>query len=442
MSANDSLGQFAALFVSAITSIGIALAPAGVSGDEWPQWRGPNRDGVWRETGIVRQFSDKRLKPRWSQPIASGYSGPTVADGRVYVTDRVVEPEQIERVHCFDWQTGRPLWIHTYDAPYGKIGYTAGPRAAVTIDDGRAFALGSMGHLHCLDAASGEVLWQRDLDTEYKIRMPIWGIAAAPIVDGDLLILQIGGSDGACLVALDKTTGSEKWRALDDRASYSAPIFIRQAGRRVLVCWTGDNIVGLNAQTGEVFWEHPFAPAQMIINVPTPVVAKNRMFLTAFYDGAEMLRLGTEQLTVERVWRKKGADEQQTEALHSMISTPVILGDFVYGVDSYGQLRCLEADTGKRVWEDLTATPKARWSTIHMVRNGDHMWMFNERGELLIGKLSPDGFTEISRTKVIDPTTDQLRRRGGVCWAHPAFAYKHIFARSDKEIICTSLAAE
>ena len=166
-----------------------------------------------------------------------------------------------------------------------------------------------------------------------------------------------------------------------------------------------------------------------------------RVFLTAFYDGAEMLRLGKDKLAIERVWRKQGTNERQTEALHCMISTPVILGDYVYGVDSYGQLRCLEAETGNRVWEDLTATPKARWSNIHMVRNGDRIWMFNERGELLIGKLSPEGFTEISRTKVIDPTTDQLRQRGGVCWAHPAYAYKHIFARSDKELVCSSLAA-
>ena len=125
-----------------------------------------------------------------------------------------------------------------------------------------------------------------------------------------------------------------------------------------------------------------------------------------------------------------------------MISTPVLDGDFIYGVDSYGQMRCLEAATGKRVWEDLTAVPKARWSTIHFVRNGPRYWLFNERGELIIGKLSPQGFTEISRTKLIEPTTDQLRRRGGVCWAHPAFAYRHVFARSDKQLVCASLIAK
>ena len=126
------------------------------------------------------------------------------------------------------------LWTFSYDCPYKSVGYTAGPRACVSIDDGRVYALGTMGHLHCLDAAGGKLLWKKEPGVDYKVRMPIWGIASAPLVDGELVIVQIGGADGACLVALDKRTGAEKWRALDDQASYSAPIIIRQAGRRVL----------------------------------------------------------------------------------------------------------------------------------------------------------------------------------------------------------------
>ena len=119
-----------------------------------------------------------------------------------------------------------------------------------------------------------------------------------------------------------------------------------------------------------------------------------------------------------------------------------MLGKHVYGVDSYGELRCLDLKTGDRVWEDQTATPRARWSTIHFVKNGENIWMFNERGELVIGRLSPKGLTEISRAKLIYPTEDQLRQRGGVCWSHPAYANKHVFARSDKYLVCASLAAK
>ena len=179
------------------------VLPSPLTGDEWPQWRGPNRDGVWRETGIVDKLPAGRIPLRWRAPIASGYTGPTVAGGRVFVMDRQVKPREVERVLCFDWQTGKPLWTDTYDCTY-EVSYPAGPRASVSIDEGRAYALGTMGHLHCYNAADGKILWAHDLKEEYKARVPTWGIAAAPLVDGELVILQIGGSNGACLVALDK----------------------------------------------------------------------------------------------------------------------------------------------------------------------------------------------------------------------------------------------
>ncbi|MEX0714386.1 MAG: PQQ-binding-like beta-propeller repeat protein [Pirellulales bacterium] len=414
--------------------------PCPASADDWPQWRGPARDGVWREEGIVEEFSGPRLEPRWRAKISSGYSGPTVADGRVYVTDRLVGPKQVERVHCFDWRSGKNLWTHAYDCVYSGVGYEAGPRASVSIRDGRAYSLGSMGHLFCLDAADGKVLWKKDLNQEYGIRMPIWGIAASPLIEQDLVIVQIGGADDACLVAFDLATGEEKWRALADEASYAAPILIEQAGRRVLVCWTGESVAGLNPGSGEVYWRHPFPPKNMVIAIATPVFDRGRLFVTSFYDGALMLKVDPKRLAVQELWRKRGPDEQHTEALHSIISTPYLAGDYVYGVDSYGELRCLDARTGERIWESLEATPPARWSNIHMVKNGERIWMFNERGELIISKLSPSGYQEISRAKLIEPTREQLNQRGGVCWAHPAYAYRHVFARNDNELVCVDLS--
>ncbi|MFH1264245.1 MAG: PQQ-binding-like beta-propeller repeat protein, partial [Planctomycetota bacterium] len=193
--------------------------------DEWPQWRGPNRDGVWAETGVVDKFDSPEIKLKWRVPISSGYTGPTVAGGRVYLTDRVTEPKEIERIHCFDRQTGKTIWSHSYDCRYDGFGYRAGPRASVLVEDGRAYSLGAAGHLFCLDAAGGKVLWNRDLRAEYNIRMPNWGIAAAPVIEGDLLIVHFGG-ENACVCAFDKKTGLERWKSLPDDASYSAPIVI------------------------------------------------------------------------------------------------------------------------------------------------------------------------------------------------------------------------
>lgn len=420
----------------------LCLLGSPVTADDWPQWRGPNRDGVWHEQGVVEEFDSAELSRKWSVPIASGYSGPTVADGRVFVMDREVEPEQTERVLCFSWEDGKPLWQLTYPCPYDNVSYTAGPRASVTCDGDFVYALGTMGDLHCLSADKGDIAWKRQLVKEYKAELPGWGIAASPLIYGDLVIVQVGGANEACLVALDKQDGTERWRALDDRASYSSPILIQQGGQDVLVCWTGDHVAGLNPKTGDVYWQHPFKPTRMVIGIATPVVEAQRLFVSSFYDGSLMLQLGRDDQTAEQVWRRLGPDEQNTDSLHAMIGTPYLEGDYVYGVDSYGELRCLDAKTGDRLWESLDATPKHRWSTIHMVRNGDRMWMFNERGELIIARLSPKGFEEISRAKLLDPSTVQLNRRDGVCWSHPAYAYKHVFARNDNELVCADLSAK
>lgn len=406
---------------------------------DWPQWRGPNRDGVWSQTGVVKTFSSPQLPIRWRAQIANGYSGPTVANGFVYVTDRLTEPNEIERVLCFDAATGKAVWSCQYPCKYQKIGYPDGPRASVTINDGRAYSLGTTGLLHCFDALKGTVLWSKDLNQEYKIRMPIWGIAASVLVEGNSVILQIGG-DKACMVAFDKTDGREIWKALDDPASYSSPIMIQQAGKRVCVCLTGNRVVGIDPLTGGLYWEVPFPPTRGVIAVATPVLKDNFLLVTSFFDGSLMIKVDPDQLAAKEIWRRKGADEQHTDGLHCMISTPVILGDYIYGIDSYGQLRCLKRDTGDHVWESQTVVPFARWATAHLVQNGPHIWMFNERGELIISKLSPEGYQEISRTKLIEPTTGQLNSRGGVCWTHPAFAGTCIYVRNDKELICADLS--
>jgi outer membrane protein assembly factor BamB len=410
-------------------------------GEDWPQWRGTNRDGVWRESGLIDKFPSSELTPKWRVPIGSGYCGPTVANGRVFVMDRVTEPESIERVHCFDEQTGKTIWSHEYACDYGRIAYPAGPRASVTIDAGRAYALGSTGRLHVYEAATGTVVWHKDLDEQYSIAMPIWGIAASPLIFENLVILHIGG-DKACVVALRKETGEEAWRALSDRAQYTAPILVQQAGQPLVICWTGDSVAGLAAATGKVLWRHEWKPRNMPIGVATPVVEGDRVFFTSFYDGSLLLKLRQDKPEAETLWHRIGQNEKNTDALHSIISTPVFDSGYIYGVDSYGELRCLDTATGDRVWEDRTAVPTARWSTIHFVKNGDRYWMFNERGELIIAQLSPQGYREISRAKLLQPTLDQLRQRGGVCWSHPAFANKHVFARNDQELVCAGLAAE
>lgn len=418
-----------------------SVAAATAATTDWPQWRGPNRDGVWKDDQLLDTLPGPQLPLRWRAPVAGGYSGPTVSGGRVYVTDHIAAPQSQERVHCLDAQTGKPVWTFSYPSEYGQIGYQDGPRAAVLVHDGRAYAMGAVGHLHCLDAQSGAVVWRKDLTREYQIQMPIWGTAAAPIVEAGLLIAAIGGANGACVVAWDRRTGREAWRALDDRANYSAPIVINQAGKRVLICWTGDRVVGLAPLTGKLLWEAPFRPVNMPLGLATPVIDGDLLFLSGFYDGSLLLRLSKNEPAVEQVWRRRGQNERNTDSLHCMIGSPIMRGGYIYGFDSYGELRCLNAQNGDRVWESQQAVPKARWATAHCVQNGERTWIFNERGELIIARLTPQKYEELSRAQLIKPTKGQLGERGGVCWSHPAYANRHVFARNDEEVVCASLAA-
>ena len=189
------------------------------------------------------------------------------------------------------------------------------------------------------------------------------------------------------------------------------------------------------------YWEYPLKAKNMPLACASPLLHGDQLFLTAFYDGCAALKLDQDKLGATEIWRRRGQNERRTDGLHSIISTPIAIGEHIYGVDSYGEFRCLSLADGSRVWEDKTAVPRNRWATIHFVKNNEHVWMFNERGELLIGKLTPKGFEEIDRSKLIKPTRGQLNRRGGVCWSHPAFAYKHVFARNDNELVCADLTA-
>jgi len=415
----------------------LALAHISCQTQDWPDWRGENRDGVWEASGIVEKFDSDVIDLKWSTPIGPGYSGPTVSEGRVYVTDRVERPSQAERVLCFDEQTGEQLWVHQYECVYENVGYPAGPRASVVIKDGKAYSLGTMGHLFCFDAGTGRVLWKKDLNTEYEIDMPIWGIASTPLVVDDKLIVHVSGSNMACVVAFNRDTGKEIWSNLDDRAGYSAPIIIEKNDVSVVVNWTEHSLSGLDPETGELYWRFPWRTGSGM-SIATPVWYDDHIFVSAFYSGSLLIQMGDDYTSAEKVWQRSGESERHTDALHCVMNTPLIIDDFIYGVDSYGELRCLELSSGNRVWEDLTAVKKDRWANIHFIQQGDLTWMFNEQGELIITELSPEGFKEISRAKLIEPTRKQLPR--GVTWSHPAFANKHVFIRNDELLVCADLS--
>lgn len=421
-----------------------------VQGDDWPEWRGAGRTGVWHESGILDTFPAGGLTVRWRTPIHAGYAGPSVSAGRVFLTDsrRTVGNRVIERALALDERTGAVLWTQEWNADYTglQLIYAIGPRATPTVDGNRVFVLGAMGRLLALDVATGQILWQKDFVRDFDASVPSWGMSAAPLVDGDRLIALVGGEPNAKVIAFNKHTGEELWRALssDWEPGYNQPTIITHAGVRQLIIWHPRAISSLDPVTGTIYWEVPSA-VDMGMTVATPVHSGSHLLVTSFYNGARMLKLDHDKPGASMLWAGKSNSEVATDAIHSTISTPVIEGDYIYGVDSHGELRCLELATGKRVWESMALVKeRARWATAFLVKNGDRYFINNDRGELVIAKLSPSGFHEISRTQLIEPTHPYARRRelGAVHWSHPAYANKHIFVRNDREILKASLAKE
>jgi outer membrane protein assembly factor BamB len=433
--------------------LALGLVSPNLQADDWPQWLGPNRDSVWRERSIVERFPAGGPLVRWRVNIGAGYSGPVVAKGRLYVMDRRLAPDASspsdpfqpgsitggERVLCLNEADGKLLWQHQYECVY-SVSYPAGPRCAPLVADGKVFTLGAEGNLFCLDAESGRSLWSHDFRKEYNVKAPMWGFAGHPLLHGNKLICLVGGA-GSTLVAFNKNNGQEVWRALTtEEPGYSSPIVCKAGGKQQLILWQPEGADSLDPETGSPYWSVPFK-SRSGLTVSTPRQFGNYLFFTSFYNGSLMLRLDALKPAATPVWETEKGNEKETTHLNSILCTPFLESGYIYGVCSYGQLRCLKAETGERVWETFKATTPGepvRWANAFIVKNGNRFFLFNEAGDLIIARLSPNGYEEISRAHLLEPANKDPGRQ--VVWSHPAFANRCIYARNDKEILCADLS--
>jgi outer membrane protein assembly factor BamB len=416
---------------------------------------GPNRDDVWRETGIVEKFPSGGPKVLWREKCAWGYAGPAVANGKVYVSDFVPAneadfPKRInapfavqpvagkERIVCRDAKSGKEIWTHEYACEY-KLSYPGGPRCTPTIHDGKVYTVGAMGNLTCLDAEKGGApIWSKDFKKDYGAKTAMWGFAGHPLVVGDKLICGVGGKE-ATVVAYDRNTGKEIWKALNaSELGYSSPVLVEGGGKPQVVFWDGININGLDPETGNAYWSVKASPATYM-SIMTP--RKSGEFLYASGRGPQgvMLKMASSKPEVTKAW-----EPTAKIGISPINMTPFIEGETMYGVDQNSKMMAAEVATGKRLWETtspVSGEKPAQSGTAFLVKNGDRYFIFNQMGEIIIAKLSPEKYEEIDRAKVIEPTNVSFGN-AQVVWSHPAFANKCMFVRNDKEVICVSLAAE
>lgn len=437
----------------------LCLLAAVAQADDWPQYLGPKGDGYWRETGIVDKFPPGGPKVNWRVSAGLGYAGPAVAGGKVYVADRVLAAgEQLpknafsraggqgsDRLRCLNESDGKEVWKFEHPVEY-RVSYAAGPRCTPLVAGDLVYWAGTMGDLHAVDAASGKVVWKMHFVNDLGAELPVWGFSAHPLLDGDKLICLVGGSEDRGVVAFDAKTGKIRWKALDIAGDpgYNSPAIFDVDGKRVLVVWHSSAVVGLDPDTGKKLWQYEWKIQNALTAPSARLTQKSLLFLTSFYNGSLLLDIAGDSPKV--VWKSKSKGGQaavmpnNTVDLHSIMPTPVIDGDHLYGICSYGELRCLELKTGKRVWETHEATTgkSDRWANAFLIPNGDRTFLFNEKGELIIAKLTPEKYEEIDRAKVIAPTNKDAAGRT-VVWSHPAFANGTMFVRNDAEIVSVSL---
>jgi outer membrane protein assembly factor BamB len=442
--------SFRALILLGTVAAGTVAGTRTSLGDDWKQWNGPKRTGEYNEPGIIQSIPAAGLTKLWSAPIAGGYSGPSVANGRVYVTDYVKKSGEstnnpggrdkltgTERIACFDARSGKNLWIHSYDRPY-DLSYAAGPRVTPTIDGESVYALGAEGDLICLNATTGSVLWQRQLKEEYKTESPLWGFAAAPLILGDQLITLAGG-EGSLVVSLDKKTGKEIWRSLSGKdIGYCPPSLIRAAGTDQLLIWEPKALHGLSPRDGKILWSTPLEP-KYEMSITPPVISGDLMYVSGIGEVGQMFRIRKDKPGVDVLW--KGDIKN---AVYCSNSTPVFEGEYLYGCDcGKGPLICVRASDGQRMWETFQPTAggdrRASHGTAFLSKVGDRFFILSETGDFIIAKLSPEKYEEIGRQPVIEPTNDCFGRK--VVWSYPAYADRCLFVRNDKELTCYSLAA-
>ncbi len=417
-------------------------------------------------TGILERFPPGGLPVRWRTPVGPGFSGPAVAGGRVFLMDRAVDedaPADVktqwnyrdkttgrERVLCLDEATGKILWTHAYPCAY-SVAYGSGPRATPTVCGDKVYTLGAMGDLLCLDAATGRVVWQKNFVRDYGAEVPLYGFASPPLVDGDRLITMVGGQ-GQAVVALDRHTGKELWKAGSaSEPGYCAPLLRTLGGKRQIVVWHADALAGLEPESGKLLWSvrHPLVAGMAI---STPAIEGNRLAVSSQYEGVLMLefRPGAAEPDgpVEGLGRHgAGTAMEEGRLQHDHEHGAVDRATTSTACRSTARHAASTADTGQRVWTTLQPTsggevPRERWSTLFMVPHGKKVFIFSEKGDLILARLTPAGYDEIGRTHILDPDMPSAGSGGRkVVWSHPAFANRCIYARNNHEIVCVSLAA-
>ncbi|HVP48026.1 MAG TPA: PQQ-binding-like beta-propeller repeat protein [Bryobacteraceae bacterium] len=380
----------------------LLLSPvlAAATADEWPQWRGPHRDGALESTSAPASWPE-HLQLRWKLTVGEGHSSPVLAGGRIFVFTR---QQGKEVVSAIDPASGRILWQQSYPAPYkmnpAAESHGEGPKSTPVFHDGKLYTLGISGILTCWDGATGARRWQQDFSKQYRQASPLYGTAMSPVVDHGLLIAHVGGHDDGALTAFDANSGEVKWRWTGDGPAYASPIVADLGGSRQVITETQNHIVGISVAGGQLLWDMPFT-TEYVQNIPSPLLYGDLVIVSGLEKGVFAVRPAVKdgKWTAETVWRNRDVS--------MYMSSPVSEGDLIFGFSHYkkGQFFCLDAHIGATRW----TSPPRQGDNAAILSSGGNLILLKDRGELVIAKAGGKDFEPLRTYTVADSPT----------WAHP-----------------------
>jgi outer membrane protein assembly factor BamB len=409
--------RFIAILIIGLTTF------SSLAAEDWPRWRGPRLDGIAQESGLLKQWPAEGPKKLWSAPLSGGFSSMIVFDGKVCTQTR--ENKQ-EVVLCLDAATGKEVWRYKYDADYdahpsfsgGPVPESrSGPRGTPAVDGDRMYTVGATGIVHCLNAKTGKKIWQQDLIAIGGGKVPMHGFSNSPLIVGEHLYINPGGTSGKSIAALNTKDGSVAWQALDDPIGHSSAVWAEIGGVPQVIFFTGIAAVGVSPKDGKLLWRYPWKTTYDL-NISTPIYSNGNVFISSNYgSGASVFRVNDKN-EPEVVWKEM--------SMQSHFSTPVLYEGHVYGF-SEKRLRCVDFATGKLVWDNIGL---GRGS---LTLADGNLILLGEHGQLALAKATPEKYTEISRVQLFDEKI--------MTWTVPVVANGRLFVRHENELVALNLKA-
>lgn len=387
--------------IAYMLAVGVSLA----EGADWPQWRGPGRDGVSTEKGWFKEGAAARVV--WEASVGAGYSAVAIRGGRLYTAGN---RENRDVLVCLDAATGKQVWQYDYACPAGSY---PGPRSTPATDESSVYFVSRQAQVFCLEAATGVCRWQRDLKADLGVALPTWGIAGSPVLEGNLLLVNLG-ERGVCL---DKQTGATRWDSGGSGTGYASPVVMGSGTNRSVLVFAAKRVVASDLESGRQLWEYPWVTSYDV-NAADPIVVEGKVFITSGYDrGGALLKVQPGAPAV--VWENKG--------MGSHFGTPVVRQGYVYGGHGNtgrGSIRCVELATGAVKWEHAGIM----YGSVLLA--GDTLLIQGEKGVLAVAAATPEKYRELWQGKVLD----------GICWTMPTLSDGLVYCRNDKgRLVCLDL---